>query len=263
MNILFIGDVCGKPGRDTALKLLPKIKNEYSVDLVIANVENIAHGRGATRKTILDLLSAGVNFLTSGNHIFRIESFLDDLDDANLPIIRPANYPDDIVGRGYDIVDLGEKGIVLVINLQGSMAQHANLISCPFRKMDEILERTKDLHPAAIIVDYHAEFTSDKKALGAYLDGRVTAVIGTHTHVATADNRVLRKGTGYVTDAGMTGPQDSILWVKEEVGIRFQMYPYPTKFEVETEGSMIFNSVFVKVGENGLAESIERVDRVV
>ncbi len=263
MNILFIGDICGRPGRDAVSQVLPKIKKEYAVDLVIANAENVAHGRGATRKTILDLLGSGIDFCTSGNHIFRNESFLDDLDDPHLPIIRPANYPDDIVGRGYDVVDLGEKGIVLIINLQGSVGQHTNLISCPFRKMDQILDETIDLHPTATIVDLHADFTSEKKSLGFYLDGRISAFFGTHTHVPTADERILPKGTAYVTDAGMVGPENSVLWLKNEVGVRFQKYPYATRFEMETEGPMVFNSVLVEVGKNGLAENIERVDKVI
>jgi metallophosphoesterase (TIGR00282 family) len=263
MNILFIGDVCGNPGRETVSKVLPEIKNEYGVDLVIANGENIAHGRGATRKTIMELLSSGVNFVTSGNHIFRIESFHNDLDDPNLPIIRPANYPDDIIGSGYDVVDLGSKGVALIINLQGAMAQHSSIITCPFRKLDEILDSTIDLHPSAIIVDFHAEYSSDKKALGFYADGRISALFGTHTHVPTADERILPKGTAYVTDAGMTGPQESVLWIKKEIGIRFQKYPYPTGFEIETEGKMVFNSVLIKTNEKGLADKIERIDRVI
>jgi len=263
MNILFIGDVSGKPGRKTVRKVLDKMKSEYDLDLVIANCENIAHGRGVTRKTANELLDAGVDFLTSGDHVFRIESFLEELDDPHFPVIRPANYPDDIVGRGYDLIDLGEKGQVLVINLQGLSFMHENIVSCPFRKIDEILEKTKSLNPVATIVDFHGEATSDKKALGFYLDGRVTALLGTHTHVATADQRVLEKGTAYVTDVGMVGPQNSVLWVKKEIGIRFQKYPYNIRFEMEESGPMIFNSVLVKVGANGFADSIERVDRVV
>lgn len=263
MKILFVGDICGGPGRKTVHKVLPQLRKKLEIDAVIANGENAAHGRGLTRKTTQEILNAGVDFLTSGNHVFRIEAFLEDLDDPAFPVIRPANYPDDIVGRGYDLIDLGPKGSILVINLQGSLPVHKNLISCPFRKVDEILDSTIDLKPTATIVDYHAEFTAEKVALGHYVDGRVTALLGTHTHVPTADARVLEKSTAYVTDAGMVGPQNSILWVKKETGIRFQKYPYAVRFEMEEDGPMVFNSVLIEVGENGLADKIERVDRVV
>lgn len=262
MNILFIGDVCGEPGRKTIAKILPKLRKEKEIDLVIANAENVAHGRGVTRKTADELFSLGIDFLTSGDHVFNVESFLDDLDDSDLPLIRPANYPDDIPGRGYDLIDLGAKGQVLIINLQGLSFMHENLVICPFRKIDEILNKTETLNPTAIIVDFHGEATADKIAFGHYVDGRVSAVIGTHTHVPTADARILEKGTGFVTDAGMVGPLNSVLWVKKDIAIRFQKYPYRTRFEIEESGPMVFNSVLFEI-EKGKAVSIERVDHII
>lgn len=261
MKILFIGDVCGEPGRKTVAQILPKLRAKHRIDLIIANAENVAHGRGVTRRTAEELLSSGIDFMTSGDHVFNVERFLDDLDDPNLPLIRPANYPEDIPGRGYDVIDLGAKGQILVINLQGLSFMHENLVTCPFRKIDEILEKTEKLNPTATIIDFHGEATADKIAFGHYVDGRVSAVFGTHTHVPTADARILEKGTGYVTDAGMVGPLNSVLWVKKDIAIRFQKYPYRTRFEIEESGPMVFNSVLIEVGSKGFVEKIERVDK--
>lgn len=262
MKLLFIGDVCGKPGRTTISALVPNLRKELGLDLVIANAENVAHGKGVTEETARELLSSGVDFLTSGDHVFRIERFHDTLDDQQFPLIRPANYPEDIIGRGYDIIDIPDKGTVLVINLQGLSFMHENIVTCPFRKIDEILELTSTLNPIATIIDFHGEATADKVAFGHYVDGRVSAVFGTHTHVPTADARILEKGTAYVTDAGMVGPQNSVLWVKKEDGMAFQKYPYPRRFEMEEKRPYILNSVLVEIGEDGKAISIERVDKV-
>jgi len=262
MRLLFIGDVCGEPGRKAIKQLVPKLREELELDVVIANGENVAHGKGMTYKTSNILLNSGIDYLTSGDHVFRINGFIDHLDDTDFHVLRPANYPDDIVGRGYDLLEVNGKRI-LIINLMGLSFVRETIITDPFRKLDEILDKTQALNPDATIVDFHGEATADKRAFGFYADGRVSAVFGTHTHVPTADAQILKKGTAYVTDAGMTGPKDSVLWVKKDAAINFQMYPYYTPFDIELEGEAVLNAVLVEINDDGKANSIERVDRTI
>ena len=202
MRILAIGDVIGRPGRRALSRLLPGLIDEYGIDLVIANAENIAGGIGVTLSTARELLKSGVNVMTSGNHIWAEKEIIPHLD-SDLPIVRPFNYPPGLPGRGY-LVNRG----VLVINLIGRT--FIGNYDCPFRTMDKLLAELADM-PPVIIVDFHAEATSEKVALGRYLDGRVSAILGTHTHVGTTDARILPRGTAYVTDIGMTGPIDSVI----------------------------------------------------
>ena len=260
MKILFIGDIVGKLGRKTVGKVLPKLKKDDNINLVIANAENIAHGRGATKAKIEEVQAYGINYFTSGNHIFWQRKFLDEID--NLPVLRPANYPEDLPGKGYAEIDLGRKGRVFLINLSG-IANIKGPVYCPFRTVDRILEEAEGQDYKAIIVDFHAELTSEKVAMGWYLDGRASLVVGTHTHVPTADARILPGGTAYVTDVGMIGARDSVLGVEKEIIIRYQMNPLPERFEWVEEGSSVFNSVLVKIGKDGKGKRIKRVDEVV
>jgi hypothetical protein len=200
LQILSIGDVIGKPGREAINQLLPGLRREYQVDFVILNGENAAGGVGLTQATAHELLSAGVDVLTSGNHIWAQKDIIPCLD-TDMPVIRPLNYPPGVPGRGYIV-----RGDVAVVNLIGRT--YIGSYDCPFRAMDALLER---LGQKIIIVDFHAEATSEKVALGWYLDGRISAVLGTHTHVGTTDARILPHGTAYVTDIGMTGPLDSVI----------------------------------------------------
>ncbi|MFQ5987737.1 MAG: YmdB family metallophosphoesterase, partial [Dehalococcoidia bacterium] len=202
MRILMVGDVIGRPGRRAVRTLLPGLRQEYNVDLVIANSENAAGGLGLTTETAEELLDFGVDVLTSGNHIWDQKEILPALD-GDLAILRPLNYPPGVPGRGYLI-----KGEVLVVNLVGRTFM--GNFDCPFRTMDQLLEELSD-RPSVIIVDFHGEATSEKVALGWYLDGRVSALLGTHTHVGTIDARLLPKGTAFITDVGMTGPVDSVI----------------------------------------------------
>lgn len=259
MNILFIGDVFGRPGRDTIKKLLKDYRQKHDVDFVVANAENMHHGKGTTGKNIVEMREAGVDFFTSGNHVFKERSIISHMEDKNFPLIRPANYPPGVPGRGWEIVAVGKKR-VLVINLMGRIFMPMHL-DCPFREADRILEETKHEKLSAIFVDFHAEATSEKIALGHYLDGRVTAVVGTHTHVPTADARILKGGTAFQTDAGLTGPIDSIIGVEKGPVIENFLTQMPVKHDVAA-GSTVFNAVLIGVNEkNRNAASILHIQQ--
>jgi metallophosphoesterase (TIGR00282 family) len=252
MLILAIGDIIGKPGRWAVRELLPRLRQEYGVDLVIANGENAAGGIGLTPDTAQELLAAGVDVLTSGNHIWAQKEIIPYLD-GEMPILRPLNYPPGVPGRGY-IVRNG----ALVVNLIGRTFM-SNL-DCPFRGMDQLLAELRP-KPPVIIVDFHAEATSEKMAMGRYLDGRVSAVLGTHTHVGTIDAQVLPQGTAYVTDIGMTGPTDSIIGDDAEMVLQRFLTALPHRLSVGT-GKVMLNAILVKVDDkSGRAVSIERLYR--
>lgn len=252
MRILVVGDVIGRPGRRAVATLVPRLRREYEVDLVIANGENAAGGLGLTKETAEELFAAGVDVITSGNHIWDQREIIPILD-SDLSILRPLNYPPGVPGRGYII-----KGQALVVNLVGRT--FVGNFDCPFRAMDQLLEELAD-KPPVTIVDFHAEATSEKAALGWYLDGRVSAVLGTHTHVGTIDARLLPKGTAFITDIGMTGPIDSVIGDDTDAVIRRFLTQLPHRLSVG-KGSVILNSVLVEVGEGtGKAMSILRIDR--
>ncbi|MDP3046913.1 MAG: TIGR00282 family metallophosphoesterase, partial [Chloroflexota bacterium] len=231
---------------------------ELQLDLVIANGENSAGGRGLTAATAEELFRSGVDVITSGNHIWHDKEVIAYLE-RNVPVVRPLNYPPGVPGRGFLIHDLGAKGQVLVVNLCGRVTMPE--LDCPFRAMDRLLESLPS-RPVVSIVDMHAEATSEKSAMGWYLDGRVSAVVGTHTHVPTADARVLPGGTAFVSDLGMVGPRDSVIGVKVEPIIQHFLTCMPARFDV-AEGPVSFNAVLIVVDDvSGHAVSIERVDRL-
>ena len=254
MLILAIGDVIGKPGRRTVEKTVPDLREEYGIDLVIANAENIAGGIGVTPDTAQELLDAGVDVLTSGNHIWAQKEIIPYLD-GPMPILRPLNYPPGVPGRGHITV-----GKVMVVSLIGRV--FIDNYDCPFRAMDALLA-SPGRKPPIIIVDFHAEATSEKMAMGKYLDGRVSAVLGTHTHVGTIDTRLLPKGTAYVTDIGMAGPIDSVIGDNpEEVLQRFLTIMH-NRLTV-AHGRTMLNAVLVDVNDKtGKATNIERIYREV
>jgi len=255
MKILFLGDVVGRLGRRTVQALLPALRQETEAELVVANGENAAGGRGLTLATADELLAAGVDVITSGNHVWEIRELYPILDSES-PILRPLNYPPGVPGRGLLIAH----GAAF-INLQGRTFMGVDT-DCPFRAADNALEHLHDT--PVIIVDIHAEATSEKVALAWYLDGRVSAVIGTHTHVATADARVLPKGTAFVTDAGMVGPRDSIIGVGVKPVIERFLTQLPIRFAPVERGPAIFNSVLLDIDEaSGRAHTIVRIDREV
>lgn len=251
LRVLMIGDVIGRPGRRAVHELLPGLRQSYGVDLAIANGENAASGLGLTLETAQELLESGVDVITSGNHIWDKKEIVPYLD-SDLPILRPLNYPAGVPGRGYLM-----KNGVLVVNLIGRT--FIGNFECPFRTMDRLLSELKE-KPAAIVVDFHAEATSEKVALGRYLDGRVSAVLGTHTHVGTIDARVLPGGTASVADVGMVGPVDSIIGDDAESVLRRFLTQMPHRLSVG-KGEVEMNAMLVDIGEDGRATAINRIDR--
>lgn len=255
MNLLFIGDIVGRPGRDAVRACLAELVRRYQVDFTIANAENAAGGMGITSAVGEELLQAGIDVLTNGNHVWRQKDALTFLE-AEPRALRPANYPPGAPGRGAEVFMTAHSGPVGVLNLVGRTFMEP--LDCPFRAADREIEALRG-KTRLIIADIHAEATSEKVAMGWYLDGRVSAVIGTHTHVQTGDERVLPKGTAYITDVGMTGPRDSILGVKAEPVVRRFLTGLPSRFELAS-GPLLLNAVVVRIdAETGAANSIERV----
>ncbi len=252
MNILIVGDIVGKAGRKAVACLLPQIKQSHDVNLVVANGENAAGGKGLTPNTAEELFEAGVEVITSGNHIWKYREVYPLLD-SEAPILRPLNYPQGVPGRGILTRDS-----VAVINLIGRTFMPAAL-DCPFQAANQALTDLGDLR--LIIVDVHAEATSEKAALAWYLDGRVSAVIGSHTHIPTADARLLPGGTAFITDVGMVGPRDSILGMEAGPVIDGFLSQLPTRFNTVERGPVVFNSVLVQIDdESGRASGIQRID---
>ncbi len=252
MLVLVIGDIVGQPGRKAVHEVLPLLRQQYKLDMVIVNAENAAGGFGLTPAIAQEFIEIGVHVLTSGNHIWAQKDIIPELD-SGIPVLRPLNYPPGVPGRGYLIT-----GKTMVVNLMGRTFM--NDIDCPFRAMDKLLEEIEG-RPPVIIVDFHAEATSEKMAMGWYLDGRVSAVLGTHTHVGTIDAQILPQGTAYVTDIGMTGPTGSIIGDDVESVLRRFLTGMPHRLSVG-KGKPVLNAVLVEVDENsGRAISIERICR--
>ncbi|HEX2939383.1 MAG TPA: TIGR00282 family metallophosphoesterase [Ruminiclostridium sp.] len=252
MNILAIGDVVGTPGCEILRKRLPSLKKYYNADLCIVNGENSADGNGITPGSATHIFSSGADVITTGNHVFRRREIYNYLDETP-QIIRPANYPGSAPGIGYCYVDMG-RSKVCIVNLMGTVYMDA--LANPFLLMDEILNKIED---TIIIVDFHAEATSEKKALGYYLDGRVSAVYGTHTHVQTSDEQILPGGTGYMTDIGMTGPKNSVLGVDPKLAIRRFVTKMPVRFQNATGESSVCGVLLCIDDKNGRAFSIEKI----
>ncbi len=257
IKILFIADIVGRAGRKTVKEILPNLKREEKIDFVVANGENMTAGNGMTKGTMEEMIEAGIDFFTAGNHIWKKPEFIPELNQKNTLVVRPANYPEDSPGKGYKIVKT-DFGKILVVSMLGREGINA-LVESPFKTIDEILAKNKGKYDISL-VDFHAEVTSEKVAMGFYLDGKADIVVGTHTHVPTADARILPKGTAYVTDAGMTGARESVLGVKTDIIIRLFTTGLPQKFEQETEGPRVFNSVMVDINKSGKVKSISRHD---
>lgn len=255
VKILFISDIVGKPGRQAVSLELHRIVDRYSIDLVAANGENAAGGFGITGDIAGELYEQGVHVITSGNHIWdKRDSY--EFINREERIVRPANYPDGAPGRGSTVVMTAGGVKVAVLNLEGRVFM--NNLECPFRVADREIARLKEITPV-ILVDFHAEATSEKLTLGWYLNGKVSAVIGTHTHVQTSDERLLPGGTAYITDAGMTGSFDSVIGIKKELAMEKFISQLPVRFEVAKKDIRI-NAVVVEIDENsGKALGIERL----
>ena len=259
INILYIGDIFGHPGRRMVREFLPSLINTHALNLVVANAENAAGGIGLTVKTADELFSAGVDILTSGNHIFKHKEIMDYLE-VNERLLRPANYPDPAPGRGSVLLKTGNGVEVGILNLQGRTFMTP--IDCPFKAADRELENLKAQGARIILVDFHAEATSEKVALGWYLDGRAGSVIGSHTHVQTADETILPQGTAYITDAGMTGPHQSVIGMKKEPIIDRFLTGRPTRFEPGKKGLRLEGVVCSFDPETGHAEKIQRIKEI-
>ncbi|HSR54375.1 MAG TPA: TIGR00282 family metallophosphoesterase [Acidobacteriota bacterium] len=257
MKILFIGDIVGRPGRRALRENLSAIQDEHDVDLTIANVENCAGGFGVLPKLAKQILEMGVDVMTSGNHIWDKKDVLGYIDEQPL-LLRPGNFPPGNPGNWKALVESRAGVPVAVLNLQGRVFMAP--IDCPFQMAEREIPRLREQTPV-VFLDFHAEATSEKEAMGWFLDGQVSCVVGTHTHVATADARVLPGGTAYVTDVGMTGPRDSIIGMKVEPSLARMRTARSHRFSV-AKGAVIFNSVVVDIDEeSGRARSIHRLDR--
>ena len=250
-----IGDIVGRSGRRAVRELLPELKQSHDIDLVIANGENAAGGVGITRKVLENLLDWGIDIVTSGNHVWDKKEVYKFIDDEQYPLLRPANYPPEVPGRGYRIFN--HQGVkVGVINLLGQVFMGE--FDCPFRIFDEIFDEIKR-EAEIIIVDFHAEATAEKVAFGWYADNRATAVVGTHTHIQTADEWVLPGGTGYISDLGMTGPINSVIGVKKDKVIDKFVTKLPTRFEV-AKGEVKLCGVVLEINDiSGRVDHIYRI----
>jgi metallophosphoesterase (TIGR00282 family) len=251
MKVLFIGDVVGGPGRKGLREAMPALRERHAPDLVIVNGENSAGGVGITERTARDLFESGADVITTGNHVYRHREAYDFLDREER-VVRPANYPQANPGRGHTVVEVGGMR-VRVVNLSGGVG--LRVARSPFDTVDSILSHHEQ---DAVIVDFHAEVSSEKVAMGWHLDGRVAAVFGTHTHVPTADGRVLPGGTAHVSDVGMTGSRAGVLGVKREQALRSMITQMPTRFEGASEDVWVMGAV-VDVNQRGLADSFEQV----
>ncbi|MFZ5633291.1 MAG: TIGR00282 family metallophosphoesterase [Bacillota bacterium] len=255
MRLLMIGDIVGKPGRRAVKQNLPGLVSQLAVDMVIANGENAAGGNGITKDVAQELFASGVDVITMGNHVWNKKEIYTYIN-HEARIIRPANYPPGAPGRGFGVFRSKNGSELGVINISGRIFMQE--LDCPFRKADELVNQLKE-KVNIIFVDFHAEASSEKMAMGWYLDERVAAVCGTHTHVQTADERILPGGTAYISDVGMTGPKDSVIGVKKELVIEKFITQMPRRFEV-AEGLYQFNAVIIDVDEAlGRAVGIERI----
>lgn len=265
MKILYLGDIMGRPGRDTVKRLLPDIIREKGVDFVIAQGENLSHGKGLTLAHAQDMLNAGVNFFTAGDWTLHREEIYPWLEDPHKPAIRPANYPDGTPGRGYKIVTT-PFGDILIVSLLGQTVGYRQPedLQNPLRTIDAILEATKSQKLVAKIVNFHGDFSSEKLVIGQYLDGRVSLAVGDHWHVPTADARILPGGTAHVTDVGMVGSRDSSLGISTDIIVSRWLTGVRSRNELENGGTKQLCGVLVDIdGSSGLAKGIEHIIKFV
>jgi 2',3'-cyclic-nucleotide 2'-phosphodiesterase len=253
VRVLFIGDIVGRPGRAGLANVMPTLRERHAPDLVIANGENVAGGLGITEKTAAELFEIGVDVITTGNHVYRHRDAYEFLDRSDR-VIRPANYMAGNPGRGSTVIPVGDRRVG-VVNLSGLV--QLQVARSPFPEVDAVLHRLAK-ETDAVIVDFHAEVTSEKVAMGWHLDGRVAAVLGTHTHVPTADARVLPQGTAFITDVGMTGSRAGVIGVRREQALQAFRTQMPVKFDTADEDIWV-NGVVVDVRDDGLADSIEQI----
>ena len=255
MKIIFLGDIFGRSGREALKLILPKLRKDYEADFVIVNGENASHGKGLTDNSLKEILSAGVDFVTTGDHAFDQKEATEIFSKKENPVLRPANFPKGVGGKGWEVCKVGTK-MILVINLLGRTFMRCHPDD-PFRIVKEILEQNDNIK--CVLVDFHAEATAEKKALGFYLDGLVSAVLGTHTHVQTADEMILPKGTAFISDVGMDGPKNSIIGARVDEVMKNTLMQIPFVLE-PADGPVEVNGVFLEIDDKtGLAKKIERI----
>lgn len=261
VRIMMIGDVIGKPGRQAVEQELRAIRDDRGIDLVVANGENLAGGMGLTMSTARALWDAGVDVITSGNHIWDKREIMAELDQEER-ILRPLNYgQQDVPGHGWGVFHASDGTEVAVVNAQGRSTMIP--IDNPFTEMDRLLDEGADELPTVRLVDFHCELTSEKNAFGLHLDGRMSVVVGTHTHVPTADHRILPRGTAYVSDLGMTGPLDSVIGFDPETVLPRFLNGLPTRFAVGS-GPVVFNALLIDIDpSDGAARAVERLARII
>lgn len=264
MKILYIGDIMGRPGRNIVQKLLPGIRQEHEIDFVIAQGENISGGKGLQVKAVESLMVAGVDFFTGGDWTLHREEIYPWLEDSSKPVIRPANYPAGTPGRGWKLATT-PFGKILIISLLGqTVGYRAPIIDNPLKVVDSILEETKSQKIVASIVNFHGDFSSEKIVIGKYLDGRVSAVIGDHWHIPTADAQILPGGTAHITDVGMAGSRDSSLGIKTDIIIKRWKSDERSRNELENDGLMQLCAVIIEVNTSTIkAKSIMQLIKIV
>lgn len=261
IKILFFGDIFGKPGRNAIKKVLPELKKQYSPDLIIANGENIAHGRSITSPTLQEMVGAGIDVFTTGNHIFDREEASTLLSDPDSPLLRPANYPKEDSGKGTKLVRIKDANI-LIFNLLGRIFMKED-VDDPFTMAQNIIDYYKK-DTKIFILDFHAEATSEKIALMYHLDGQISAMIGTHTHIPTADYHITKQGTAYVTDIGMVGPADSVIGLKKEPIIEQYLTQIKQKMEIPEDGDLEINALYLEIDKNsGKTVKLEKIYRII
>ena len=256
MKILFFGDIFGRPGREALKKAIPELKQKYEPDVILANGENMAHGKGITPQTLKECTEAGIEFFTSGNHIFAKKDVIPLLDSSDYRVLRPANFPAKVPGFGYKLIQVRTHQILL-INIMGRVFMKEDLDD-PFEVVDRIIAE-HGAKSTSIIVDFHAETTSEKKAMGFHLDGRVAAIFGTHTHVPTQDFHISDNGTAYVTDIGMVGPTPSILGVDKDIILKRFYTQMPSPMEVANTGKVELNAMVLEVDRDGKALGLDKI----
>jgi len=263
MKVLVFGDIVGRLGREAVKATLPDLRNAYGPDLVIANAENLAKGKGVTAATVAEMLDAGIDIMTSGNHLWDKREVFEVLSDARYRdrLLRPANYPPNVPGEGSKFLTVGAKN-VLVLNFLGRVYGRVH-VDDPFRSLDDALAAAAHRNPSVILVDLHADATSEKAAFGWYAAGRVGAVWGTHTHVPTRDERVLPGGTAYITDVGMCGFRDGVIGVAKEPIIKHFTTQLPVRHELPDHGDAEVNAILITIDASGKAEAIEHVRRTI
>jgi len=258
MNILFFGDLVGKPARHAIKKILPSYKEKYKIDLTIANADNLAHGKGVTGNTVKEVLEYGIDVLTCGDHIWdNKKQAVKIIESGEYNFLCPANLPMFNLQKGYQIIEVNKKRI-LIINLIGRVF-FQKYPDCPFRAVDKILEDNENKFDIAL-VDFHCEATSEKRAFGFYLNSRATVILGTHTHIQTADEEILNDRTAYISDVGMVGPADSILGCRKDIVIEQMLTQIPFKYDLSEDNNILINAVVIEINNQGKAKKIERIN---